>query len=100
MRPAPVDHWLYDAVIGGSAAVCLWRAFSIRSDRGAWVAIGVGITLYSLGDLYWDTYLADLASPPYPSWADAGGSPITCLCTWVDVDPPSPGRRPAPEHVA
>ena len=66
------NHWLYDAVIGGSAAVCLWRAFSIRSDRGAWAAIGVGITLYWLGDLYWNTYLADLASPPYPSWADAG----------------------------
>ena len=66
------NHWLYDAIIGGSAAVCLWRAFSIRGDRGAWAAIGFGITLYWLGDLYWNTYLADLASPPYPSWADAG----------------------------
>ena len=52
--------------------MCLWRAFSIRGDRGAWAAIGVGITVYWLGDLYWNTYLADLASPPYPSWADAG----------------------------
>ncbi len=66
------NHWVYDAIIGGSAAVCLWRAFSIRNDRGAWLAIGFGIALFWLGDLYWNNYLADLSTPPYPSWADAG----------------------------
>ncbi len=66
------NHWVYDGIIGGSAAVCLWRAFAIRNDRAAWAAIGFGITLFWLGDLYWNNYLADLPSPPYPSWADAG----------------------------
>ena len=42
------------------------------TDRAAWAAIGLGITLFWLGDLYWNNYLADLQTPPYPSWADAG----------------------------
>lgn len=66
------NHWVYDGIIGASAAVCLWRGFSIKNDRGAWLAIGLGITIYWLGDLYWNDFLADMANPPYPSWADAG----------------------------
>ncbi len=66
------NHWVYDGIVGGSAAVCLWRAVAIRNDRAAWAAIGLGITLFWLGDLYWNNYLADLQTPPYPSWADAG----------------------------
>ena len=66
------DHWLYDAVIGVSALVCLWRARAIRADRGAWAAIGLAIVVYWLGDLYWNIFLSGLASPPYPSWSDAG----------------------------
>ena len=40
--------------------------------RAAWTAIGLAITLYWLGDLYWNTYMAAAKDPSYPSWADAG----------------------------
>ncbi len=66
------DHWIYDAIIAGSALVCFARAARVRLDRGAWLALGIALSLYFAGDLYWNIALADLSDPPYPSWADAG----------------------------
>jgi diguanylate cyclase len=65
------NHWVYDGVIGGAALMCLLRARRGR-DRLAWGSIGLAISLYWLGDLYWNNYNSHLAHPPYPSWADAG----------------------------
>jgi len=66
------DHWIYDAVIGGSALVCFARAARVELDRGAWLALGAALSLYFAGDVYWNVALASLSEPPYPSWADAG----------------------------
>ncbi len=65
------DHWIYDGVIGGAAAICLLRGRAGR-DRGAWALIGGALCIYWLGDMYWNNELSSLAEPPYPSWADAG----------------------------
>ncbi len=65
-------HWIYDGVIAGAAIICFARAIRVRLDRGAWFALGLALTFYFVGDLYWNVALADLSDPPYPSWADAG----------------------------
>ena len=41
-------------------------------ERGAWIAIALGILSFSAGDLYWSIVLNGGANIPYPSWADAG----------------------------
>jgi len=56
--------------MGSAAALCLIRGRR-REDRRVWIAIGVGLGLYWLADLYWNNYLSNLAEPPV-SLADAG----------------------------
>jgi hypothetical protein len=43
---------------------------SDASPRGAWALIGLGLLLWSGGDLVWTLWLGDLENPPYPSIAD------------------------------
>jgi diguanylate cyclase (GGDEF)-like protein len=42
-----------------------------RRERG-WLLIGLGSLCWAAGDVYWSLVLANLSSPPVPSWADAG----------------------------
>ncbi len=65
------NHWVYDSTTGASALLCFGRS-RIGTDRRAWAAIGLALAFSWLGDIYWNNFLADLASPPYPSWADLG----------------------------
>jgi two-component system cell cycle response regulator len=71
----PVDHviatWVYTAVMWVASAMCLFAAATRRRERGAWTLIGVGLLLWSAGDLWWTLWLTDLENPPYPSVADA-----------------------------
>jgi two-component system, cell cycle response regulator len=53
--------------LAGVALICR----SLRGGRG-WVLIGAGALCWAAGDLYWTLVLANLSSPPAPSWADAG----------------------------
>jgi diguanylate cyclase (GGDEF)-like protein len=46
-------------------------ARSFGAERG-WALIGVGALCWAAGDVYWQLNLANLSSPPVPSWADAG----------------------------
>jgi len=64
------DHWVYDTVMGAGALLCLARAVT-GTERRVWGAIGAGMFLFWLGDLYWNNFLSSLAEPPYPSPADA-----------------------------
>jgi two-component system cell cycle response regulator len=66
------NHWLYDGLMAGGACVCMARAAWLREERPAWTLIGVGMLLWSLGDIYWTAVLANLENPPIPSLADAG----------------------------
>jgi two-component system cell cycle response regulator len=62
---------VYNALVLLAAASLLWRAFARPAERAAWLAIGTGVLLWALGELYYTVFLADLANPPYPSPADA-----------------------------
>ena len=63
--------WLYIGLVIGAALLCFCRAALVRAQRPAWVAIGTGVLLGGLGDLYWLLSLNQLENPPYPSPADA-----------------------------
>ena len=65
------DEWLYHGVFVAGAFTCFWRAAAIEGDRAAWAALGSAIALWGAADIYWSVALADDASPPYPSIADA-----------------------------
>jgi two-component system cell cycle response regulator len=70
----PLDHviasWVYTGVMWVASAMCLTAAATRRRERGAWVLIGLGLLLWSAGDLVWTVWLGDLENPPYPSVAD------------------------------
>ena len=66
------NHWVYDGVIVTAGLMCGWRAWAIAAERWAWMAIAVSLGVYWLGDMYWNIELSRMATPPYPSWADAG----------------------------
>jgi diguanylate cyclase (GGDEF)-like protein/putative nucleotidyltransferase with HDIG domain len=54
-------------------AVCALRAVRTSGpERAAWTALSVGLLGFCAGDLYWTVSLSAMASPPFPSWADAG----------------------------
>jgi diguanylate cyclase (GGDEF)-like protein len=40
--------------------------------RAAWLAFTLGLLAFFAGDVYWTAMLENLASPPFPSLADAG----------------------------
>jgi diguanylate cyclase (GGDEF)-like protein len=70
----PIDHaiadWLYTAVMWSGSVMCLIAAAVRRRERGAWALIGLGLLLWSGGDLVWTVWLGNLENPPYPSVAD------------------------------
>jgi diguanylate cyclase (GGDEF)-like protein len=51
----------------------------IRGERG-WLLMGVGALFWGAGDVYWSLQIANLSSPPVPSWADAG---YLCFCPFT-----------------
>lgn len=66
-----VGRWFYDAVVLGGAALVLLRAALAEEERGAWLALGVGLLLWALGQTYYSTVLYYAEPAPYPSPADA-----------------------------
>ena len=51
-------------------AMCLLAAATRRRERSGWILIGLGLLLWSAGDLVWTLWLTPLEDPPYPSIAD------------------------------
>jgi two-component system cell cycle response regulator len=65
-----IASWVYTGVMWVGSAMCLLAAATGRRERGAWALIGLGLLLWSAGDLVWTLWLGDLENPPYPSVAD------------------------------
>ena len=66
---APFD-WIWPDIVFAAAGIAMIAA-GLTRERG-WVAFGVGAICWAVGDVYWQLHLSALASPPVPSWADAG----------------------------
>ncbi|HET7509731.1 MAG TPA: hypothetical protein VFJ65_05710, partial [Solirubrobacterales bacterium] len=45
-------RWVYDAVVLGAALLVLGRAAAIKAERGAWLALGIALLLWALGQAY------------------------------------------------
>jgi two-component system cell cycle response regulator len=60
-----------DFVFAAAGLLLIARAL-LRGGERAWILIGIGCVCWASGDVYFNTYLAKLSSPPVPSWADAG----------------------------
>jgi len=67
-----VGRWVYDVVVLGAAAIVLWRAALMPAERHAWLALGIGLLLWALGQTYYSVVLYYAEPAPFPSPADAG----------------------------
>jgi diguanylate cyclase (GGDEF)-like protein len=67
-----VGRWVYDAVVLGAALLVLARAALIPAERGAWLALGVGLLFWALGQTYYSVVLYYASPAPFPSPADFG----------------------------
>ncbi|HEU5141950.1 MAG TPA: hypothetical protein VFU04_02215, partial [Solirubrobacterales bacterium] len=50
---------LYDAVVLGAALACLLRAFAFRTERAAWLLLGLGVFFWGLAEVYWTAFIED-----------------------------------------
>jgi diguanylate cyclase (GGDEF)-like protein len=66
-----VGRWVYDAVVLGAALVILWRAAAVEVERGAWLALGLALLLWALGQTYYSAVLYYASPAPFPSPSDA-----------------------------
>ena len=65
-----VGRWVYDGVVLGAALIVLWRAATVETERGAWLALGIGMLLWALGQSYYSVVLYYASPAPFPSPAD------------------------------
>jgi two-component system, cell cycle response regulator len=65
------ENWTYNAVTLSAALSCFVCARG-RPDRVVWLAVGVAISAWAAGDIYYTFWLENRAEIPFPSLADAG----------------------------
>jgi diguanylate cyclase (GGDEF)-like protein len=63
------DDWLYNAVAGGGALLAIWRGLTSQDERAPWLLIGLGLALWTAGDIWW-VINVDTADIPIPSLGD------------------------------
>src|SRR6188474_499980 len=64
-------RWVYDAVVLGAAVAVLFRALRLPDERTAWLALGIGLLLWALGQTYYSVVLYYASPAPFPSPSDA-----------------------------
>jgi two-component system cell cycle response regulator len=67
-----VGRWVYDVIVLSAAAIVLWRAAVMPAERRAWLALGIGLLVWALGQTYYSVVLYYAEPAPFPSPADAG----------------------------
>ncbi len=76
VRPHPGYNLLLDGFLNNlayemSAVLCFLRAKDARNYQSAWRLLGVGLTFYGLGNIYWTIFIRPLDPQPFPTFADA-----------------------------
>src|SRR5918998_1169319 len=51
--------------------VCIARSALRGTERTPWLLLGLGMFVWTAGDLYWTVVLADVHPQPFPSLSDA-----------------------------
>lgn len=64
------DTWVYNGLLVAAALSCLLRGLTLRSERGGWLVLGVGLLAWALGEIHYAVFYADDLEPPYPSLSD------------------------------
>ncbi len=64
------NDWVYNLILVGAAAACLWRGAAIRAERLSWLLLGTAVLLWTTGDLYYYVFLSGKETVPIPSVAD------------------------------
>ena len=105
VRPHAGYNLLLDGVLNnvaylGSAAVCLIRARDVQAYRRSFHVLGIGLTLYGLGNIVWTVFVRTQDPEPFPTAADGlwlSFYPCAFVALYLIVrEPPSPtttGRR-------
>ena len=65
------DQWVYNSLLVASSAACLARGLFVRAERAPWLLLGIGLSLWVIGDLYYFYALSDRDVVPIPSLSDA-----------------------------
>lgn len=65
-----VEDWLNNSLLLAATAACLLRAALVAEERPAWLAFGLGLGAWAVGDLYFTLVEANLASPPAPAFSE------------------------------
>jgi diguanylate cyclase (GGDEF)-like protein len=64
------SKWSYNVVLLGGSLACLARGLLIREARKAWLLLGLGMALWTIGNIYYTVVLWDLTVLPVPSPSD------------------------------
>lgn len=79
------EGWIHGAVLVSAAVLCLIRAHREPLGRGAWLAFGLGLACWAVGDVVWSILWENNADPPYPTVADLlwlAWYPFTVVGLW------------------
>jgi two-component system, cell cycle response regulator len=68
---AVFDNWVYYAALFAASGACFARGFYGDGERRAWLALGIAVLCWSVGDLCWVLLFRDDATVPFPSVSDA-----------------------------
>jgi two-component system, cell cycle response regulator len=66
-----IDIPMYLGLLVGATVYCLARPIFRTQNRTAWLVFGLGLACWTAGDFYYEFFLADDETIPYPSVADA-----------------------------
>jgi two-component system cell cycle response regulator len=78
------SRFAHDVVLLMASAAILWRGFSVRTERAAWLLIGGGVLAWTFGEIYFTFVLWNESAPPIPSPADVGYQ-LFPLCTFAGM---------------
>ncbi len=81
-RPAAdtASDVVHHAILFAAAGVILWRAARVPADRAAWIALGIGVLSWSVGELLWTLVYVKMDPQPFPSVSD--GLWLAALPAW------------------
>jgi diguanylate cyclase (GGDEF)-like protein len=66
-----LDGWVNDSVAAGAVMLCLTRALLVRRERAAWLTMGLGLAVFTSGNVVWWLWVRTNAPDAFPSVSDA-----------------------------
>jgi diguanylate cyclase (GGDEF)-like protein len=64
------EDWVFNGLLFAGAALCLLRAAFSTLERGAWSALGVGLSCWALGEVLFTLDPSQVTAAPFPGTSD------------------------------